>query len=229
MPNKIYIAQERILLRSPTVLTSLLNIAMAHNWLTPTLNAMRLHAYLTQAIAPNTTEDAQVFTQLPNMSEDDVKSFEKLEICDIESFISALQKTEDARAEDAKKAINNWGKIDLVEASFKGEGKSSCHNNLLLTMIIVIGERIIVPSSIVQLLVKVRVNPPTGSTVKEETSDDVDVVKKALKANEEKDNEFLQSKRDNEEITDNRQVLGRAHAPYWPAVSVSLSLLTDVC
>lgn len=83
---------------------------------------------------------------------------------------------------------------------------------------LVIGERIIVPSSIVQLLVKVRINTTLGTTAKEDTPDDVDSIKSALKANEEKDNEFLQSKRDNEEIKDGRKVLSRAHAPFWPTV-----------
>ena len=39
---------------------------------------------------------------------------------------------------------------------------------------LVIGERIIVPSSIVQLLVKVRINTALGISTKEETPDDVE-------------------------------------------------------
>ncbi|KAH8118300.1 Sec63 Brl domain-containing protein [Phellopilus nigrolimitatus] len=196
-------AQDELLLRSPSLLTSLLNIAMAHNWLTPTLNAMRLHAYLTQAISPSSpSHEILALTQLPHISESDVKAVvEQLDESSLEGFINHLQESNDARAEEATKAIDSWGRLELVEASFK-----------------VIGERIVTPLSIVQLFVKVRVSPPVGGTSKQgQENEDADAIKRTIKANEEKDIAFLTSKRDSEELTNGLHVFNRAHSPYWPA------------
>ncbi|EJD01240.1 uncharacterized protein FOMMEDRAFT_126005 [Fomitiporia mediterranea MF3/22] len=196
--------QDDILVRSPSLLTSLLNIAMAHNWLTPTLSAMRLHAYVTQAVSPFTqVQDSSVFTQFPNFSEDDVKNLvQQLNERDVKAFIDHLEKTQDARAEQARKAAESWGKLELVEASFK-----------------VLGERIVTPLSIVQLVVKARITPPTGATVKQEEKEtsDVDVIKRSIKENEEKDQAFLSSKRDSEDLTNGLTIAKRAHTPFWPA------------
>ncbi|KAI5125002.1 hypothetical protein M0805_007426 [Coniferiporia weirii] len=202
---KLRKAQDEVLLRCPALLTSLLNIAMSHNWLSPTLNAMRLHAYLTQAVSPsNPSQETNVLTQLPHISEDDVKAvIEQLDDRDLKAFIDHLEKTNDARAEEAVKAAESWGRLELVEASFR-----------------VIGERIVTPLSIVQLLVKVRISPPARHDAKYGTNgdkEDVDTIKRIIKTNEERDNAFLTSKRDSEELTDGLNTLGQAHAPYWPA------------
>ena len=96
---------------------------MAHNWLTPTLNAMRLHAHLVQAVSPTLpSSEATIFSQLPNVSENDVKSvLEEIGKPDVKTFIEHLQKISDERAKEAAKAAESWGKLELVEATFKGE------------------------------------------------------------------------------------------------------------
>ncbi|THH10242.1 hypothetical protein EW145_g1464 [Phellinidium pouzarii] len=203
---KLQKVQDEVLIRCPALLNSLLNIAMSHNWLVPTLNAMRLHAYLTQAIIPSgASQLTNILTQLPHINEDDVKTvIEQLNERDLKAFVNYLEKTNDARAEEAVKAAESWGGLELVEASFK-----------------VIGERIVTPLSIVQLLVKVRMSPPVNSKVRTsstETKEDVDAIKQIIKTNDEKDTAFLTSKRDNEELAEGAKLLGRAHAPYWPAI-----------
>lgn len=194
-------AQDEVIFRSPALLSSLLNIAMAHNWLTPTLNAMRLHAHLVQAVSPTLpSSEATIFSQLPNVSENDVKSvLEEIGKPDVKTFIEHLQKISDERAKEAAKAAESWGKLELVEATFK-----------------VIGERIVTPMSIVQLLIKVRVSPSTGVKHEQNDEKDVDSIKRSIKSNEEKDQSFLVSKRDTEELTNGLEVLKSSHTPYWP-------------
>ena len=115
------LAQENILIRSPTLLTSLLNIATSHNWLTPTLSAMRLHAYVTQAVSPLESQETSVFTQVPRITADEAKEVvQKLGESDIKDFIEYLEKSNDARAIEARKAAESWGRLELVEASFRG-------------------------------------------------------------------------------------------------------------
>ncbi|KAK1224132.1 secretory subunit [Marasmius sp. AFHP31] len=74
------------------------------------------------------------------------------------------------------------------------------------------GERVIVPSSIVYLVVKLRITPPNHkSNDKPELT--VDQVKKTIKAKDEKDSESVLEK-----TVDEANVAGYAHAPYWPGV-----------
>jgi translocation protein SEC63 len=84
---------------------------------------------------------------------------------------------------------------------------------------VVIGERLVTPSSIVFFVVKLRLSPPQDPSVIEPTKEeDVDEVKRRIKRNEEKDAEFLTNRKDAEEIPENAAI-GWAHAPYWPKVS----------
>lgn len=88
--------------------------------------------------------------------------------------------------------------------------------------IVVIGERIVTPSSIVYLVVKLRLSPPSSDsdTKTEKKELDAEETKKSIKANEEKDNEFLTGRNDVEPLSDEGSV-AFAHAPYWPGVSIS--------
>jgi hypothetical protein len=73
----------------------------------------------------------------------------------------------------------------------------------------VIGERIVTPSSIVYLVAKLRILPPTDSVpeVKDEEE------------NKEKEEEFLMSRKDAEDLVGDNPAGGWAHTPYWPGVS----------
>ncbi|KAL5530223.1 SEC63 [Sanghuangporus sanghuang] len=195
-------AQDDILIRSPSLLTSLLNIAASHNWLTPTLNAMRLHAYITQAVSPfSESQETSVLTQFPNIAEDELKEIvQHLDERDVKAFIDHLEKSHDARANEVRKAADSWGRLELVEASFK-----------------VIGERIVTPLSIVQLVIKARISPPGAAVKMESKESDVDSIKRSIKENEEKDEAFLSSKRDSEDLTNVLVIARKAHTPFWPA------------
>ena len=104
------------------ILASLLNIAMSKNWLIPTLNAMRLHAYITQAIVPSGSEDAStVFTQLPNITEEEAKAvIDKLGERDMNNFIKQLQEIHSAKTDEVNKAAESCGRLELEDATFRG-------------------------------------------------------------------------------------------------------------
>lgn len=81
-----------------------------------------------------------------------------------------------------------------------------------------IGERIITPLSIVQLLVKARISPPALDETDQSDAKHKDSGKSAEKENEEKDTAFLSTRRDVEDVSDEFRGISWAHAPYWPVV-----------
>jgi translocation protein SEC63 len=81
----------------------------------------------------------------------------------------------------------------------------------------VVGERLITPSSIVYLIVKLRLLPPRDLSVPSE--EDLEQVKRAIKMNEDKDVDFLISRKDAEDASEDYACW--AHAPYWPGVSTN--------
>ena len=89
---------------------------------------------------------------------------------------------------------------------------------MALIIALVIGERIVTPSAIVHLLIKIRISPPIGQTatfLKTELSEEI--TQKSSRLDQEKDDAFLTSKRDSEEISAST-VNRAAHAPFWPSV-----------
>ncbi|KAI0759710.1 DnaJ-domain-containing protein [Trametes elegans] len=182
--------QTRVLLQTPTLLNALLNISMARNWLLPTLAAMRLQAFLAQAIPPS--NDDLKAAQLPGIAPSDVSSLPKSEASDFSAAISTLSKSEPSALPDAEKALERLGHAEIVDASFK-----------------VIGERYVTPSSFVHLLVKLRLAPIA--------KDGKPVPLPKPETNDKRDNEFLISKKDAEDLPQGECASGYAHAPYWPA------------
>jgi hypothetical protein len=83
-------------------------------------------------------------------------------------------------------------------------------------MSIVIGERLVTPSSIVFLLVKLRVMEPNAIL---SPSSNVDA--KNAKKNDDIDEKFLNSRGEAEELQGDGA--GWAHAPFWPGVCLHTS------
>lgn len=180
---------------------------------------MRLHAYLTQALIPSPTPSpALELAQMPGFQPDEVEDIiEALEEKNLPNFVKELDKRQDERKVEVEKAAKKWGNLDVVDTAFKGVSSVyflMCSEINTLNGFIVIGERIVTPSAIVHLVVKLRISPPLDDNI---TLQGEKVAQSNSKAEEEKDNEFLISKRDSEEsanIATNRA----AHAPYWPGV-----------
>ncbi|KAH7930315.1 translocation protein sec63 [Leucogyrophana mollusca] len=187
--------QTKLLLQAPLLLNALLGISAARNWLSPTLSIMRLHAYMTQALIPG--KEDNYYAQLPGFEASDAAQPEQSEGADtVETFVSTLEAKKDDRLPEVKKALQTWGRLDVVDVSFK-----------------VIGERLVTPSSIVFLLVKLRLRSPLDATSSAVPSDGGEQRKRDA-ANDEKDEQFLNSRKEVEDYSGN--LGGWAHAPYWP-------------
>lgn len=175
-------------------MTSLLNITLSHNWLLPTITTMRLWASVVQAL-PLSDSRTLKLTQVPGFTKADVDSImADADEPSLPVFLKELRKREDARAEEAQKVAEKWGKLEVVDVSFR-----------------VLGERIVTPSAMVHLVAKLRINPPTNSPTETSSKDET--------IHDEKDEEFLTGKNDTEE-TKNYDTPGWAHAPRWPVVSL---------
>ncbi|KAF5322656.1 hypothetical protein D9619_001280 [Psilocybe cf. subviscida] len=186
--------QKEVLLQTPLLLNALLNVAIARTWLSPTLVTMRLSAYLAQALPPITTDRLR-FGQLPGLKHEEIETVAP-EARSLTDVLSALEEKDDPRAVEVKKALDKWaGKVDIVDATFR-----------------VIGEKIVTPSSIIYLLVKLRLTPPGAPTQEKEKKElTVEETKRAVV----KDEEFLGSRLEADEIKEGRAVES-AHAPFWP-------------
>jgi translocation protein SEC63 len=79
---------------------------------------MRLHAYLAQALLPG--NEKLRFAQLPLIQSDEVASLPPANQ-KLEDLVAALEKNGDQRVGQVKKAVKTWGRLELVEASFKGK------------------------------------------------------------------------------------------------------------
>ncbi|GBE78987.1 Translocation protein [Sparassis crispa] len=182
--------QEQVLLQTPTLLNSLLNISVSRNWLHPTLAVMRLHAYLAQALPPG--QDQLKLAQLPCISADEAIQLTS-RANGVKDVISTLEAKGDERVENVKKAVERWGSVEVVGASFR-----------------VIGERFVTPSSIVYLVAKLRLSPPSAEMPVYEPVQET-------RTPDAKEEEFLAGKKDAEDLPQGDLGNGWAHAPYWPA------------
>ncbi|KAJ2913503.1 hypothetical protein MD484_g6889, partial [Candolleomyces efflorescens] len=187
--------QRQILLQTPLLLNALLNVSASRNWLTPTLAIMRINSYLAQALPPNAPTRVRL-TQLPGVSKADIDSFSPRPR-EMTEVLSALEEKGDGRVGTVRKAISKWGRVEIVDAAFK-----------------VIGERVVAPSSIIFLVVKLRLTPPGSDTERKDVS--VDEAKRIVQYNEKKDEEFLLAKQEAEDLPKSRST-GWAHAPHWPS------------
>jgi translocation protein SEC63 len=114
---KLYAGQTQVLLQTPALLNALLNITTARNWSQPSIAAMRLHAYLAQGILPGSP--GARWAQLPGMKRGDIRALPATSR-DFADVISHLEKQKNVLAEDARKAVERWGRIEIVDARFKG-------------------------------------------------------------------------------------------------------------
>ncbi|KAJ6485922.1 Sec63 Brl domain-containing protein [Mycena sanguinolenta] len=185
--------QSALILQTPLLLSALLTISQSRNWLAPTLAIMRLNAFFTQALPPSTLPKHQL-AQLPSIKSSEVPANDS----DYAAFAETLEGKSDSRVVDVRKALSHWGRIEIVDVSFR-----------------VIGERIIVPSSIVYLVVKLRVAPPSAEPAKP-VEVDGENVKRLTRIAEEREMAFLNSRKDAEDIQTGQTFSGGAHAPFWP-------------
>jgi translocation protein SEC63 len=108
----------RVLLQTPNLLNALLVITTARNWSQPTITAMRLHAYFVQGILPGSPGGR--WAQLPGLKNEEIRAFPPIsrDFMDIITVLEEQQKS--ALAADARKTLESWGRIEIVDAMFRG-------------------------------------------------------------------------------------------------------------
>ena len=75
-----------------------------------------MHAHLTQALIPG--DERLKLAQLPGIKLSEAK---ELSLPTMESVPSTLSEKSDGRVGEVQKALSHWGKLDVVDASFKGQ------------------------------------------------------------------------------------------------------------
>ena len=93
---------------------------------------MRLQAYLVQALPP-TAADNQRFIQLPGIDYDEIRTIAP-KAKDMSEFLRSLEEKDDPRVNDAKKVMERWGHVEIVDASFKGLQSFTWHLFYLLSL-----------------------------------------------------------------------------------------------
>ncbi|CAE6422386.1 unnamed protein product [Rhizoctonia solani] len=189
--------QDTLILRAPNLLTSLLTMTLSRNWAASSLQLMHLHAYLAQAILPSPLIESPstALLQYPNVKREDTASLRSGDVSELLSNLGDKDITSGVRA-----AAVNSGKLDIIDAKFK-----------------VIGERIVTPNAIVNLLFRAQVVPRVKSEGKDkETELSVDEAKAAAKALDERENTFLSTRHEAEPFEETAEVTKYAHAPHWP-------------
>jgi len=185
--------QDALLVGTQSYLNAMLSMTLAHNWLAATLQVMHLHASLAQAVLPDTDS----LLAFPSVRKEEVKMVEG----GIAGYVKALEEKGDPRLEMVKVVADKWGSLELVDAQFK-----------------VIGERIVTPGAIVQLVVKLRLTPPTAllherPATPEPTPEER---KKEVREEAEKESAFLTGKEEADTLLPGLKTTGYAHSPYWP-------------
>jgi translocation protein SEC63 len=79
---------------------------------------MRLHAYFAQGILPGVP--GARWAQLPGLKNGEIRAFPQVsrDFMDIITVLEEQQKT--ALAADARKTLESWGRIEIVDAKFRG-------------------------------------------------------------------------------------------------------------
>jgi translocation protein SEC63 len=97
------------------LLNALLTISQSRNWLTPTLAIMRLHAFFAQALPPAPSPRHQL-AQLPDIKLSEVATNDN----NYAAFTRTLEEQSDGRVVDVRKALDRWGRVEIVDISFRG-------------------------------------------------------------------------------------------------------------
>ncbi|CAE6379020.1 unnamed protein product [Rhizoctonia solani] len=190
--------QATLILRAPTLLTSLLTMTLSRNWAASSLQLMHLHAYLAQAILPSPLIESPstALLQYPNVKKEDTATVRSGEVSELLSNLSDKDVASGVRT-----AAASSGKLDIIDAKFK-----------------VIGERIVTPNAIVNLLFRAQVVPRLNAEGKDkETELSIEEAKAAAKALDERENTFLATRHETEPLDDEATDLTKfVHAPHWP-------------
>nr|XP_019011920.1 translocation protein SEC63 [Kwoniella pini CBS 10737]OCF50701.1 translocation protein SEC63 [Kwoniella pini CBS 10737] len=192
---------------TPPLLSALLNISLAHNWLTTSLLVIKLQPALVQALPT----DLSPLAQLPDVTPEQGQELQIINKAEGLRWLEKWIKTEKKSvSEQAVNVAKYWPRLEIIDAEFK-----------------VGDETLVTPSSIVELTYKARYVYPTtplsllskpksllpNGQLKEEVADSVaDVEDSVTQVAEEKEKPAEIGEKKALEVPPN----GFAHAPYWP-------------
>ena len=116
-----YLEQAQVILQTPALLNALIAVTTSRNWLVPTIYAMRLYAFITQAILPQNFTVKPRLAQLPGIKYSEVVGENaSIQADDVKDVATQLEQKGDGRADDVKKAVDKWGRLEIVDAAYKG-------------------------------------------------------------------------------------------------------------
>nr|XP_018264892.1 translocation protein SEC63 [Kwoniella dejecticola CBS 10117]OBR87050.1 translocation protein SEC63 [Kwoniella dejecticola CBS 10117] len=192
---------------TPPLLSALLNISLAHNWLATSLLVIKLQPALVQALPT----DLSPLAQLPDITPEQGIELQIVNKAEGSRWLEKWIKTEKKGvSEQAVNVAKYWPRLEIIDAEFK-----------------VGDETLVTPSSIVELTYKARYVYPTtplsllskpkallpNGDHKEEAADSVaDVEDSVTQVEEEKETPAPVDDKKKVEIPPN----GFAHAPHWP-------------
>jgi translocation protein SEC63 len=78
---------------------------------------MRLHAYLAQGVLPGSP--GARWAQLPGLKNDEIRAL-PVSSRDFGEIVAVLEQRKNPRAVDARKTVEHWGRIEIVDVAFKG-------------------------------------------------------------------------------------------------------------
>jgi len=202
-----------------------MNIALSHNWLGAYLTTVAFQQHLVQAFHPALSP----VLQLPGITiEQSVALAKEANIVDIKTFVKAegeqkktiLKDLGEKELDKAERIAASWPTLEVIDAKFQG---TFLHSEAIFqcmsadaSMPAVVGEKIVTPGSFVQLIVKVKISPPSALSVPELQINDKKEDLTEIEQGAEKDLDELigrQKKGANGETPDTF-----VHAPYFPKV-----------
>jgi translocation protein SEC63 len=99
------------------ILTALLNISLAHNWLATSLHCISLQPALVQALPPSVSPLAQ----LPGISPEQGFEQQVTNSAEGKRWLEKWVKADVEGCEEAKRVARSWPRLEIVSAEFKGK------------------------------------------------------------------------------------------------------------
>ena len=107
---------ETILTTIQPLLTGLVNISLAHNWLNTSLLCMNLQPSLVQAVPHGISPLAQ----LPKITAQQATEMAIVQKAEGKQWLNRWYHSEASAGTEAKEAAKYWPKLEVVSAEFKG-------------------------------------------------------------------------------------------------------------
>lgn len=205
LPKDLAAEQLDVLRATPALLTALTNIALGHNWLNTSVACQKLQPALVQAIPVG----GSPLAQLPGITLEKGLELDITTGAEGRKWLEKWVAINDDQYPEANAVARTFPRLEVTDARFKGE--CGLHRLQLTT---VTGEKVVTPSSIVQLDFKARwvyAKDPKEVANGSGRADSVEVVEKEVTKKKEK-----HEKKEKDEKKDYPPT-GYAHAPRWPA------------